>query len=54
MFLFTDGVTKALNEEELRDSLESSDPLEKICQSLTFRIEVAGSPDNYTIAAVEF
>jgi protein phosphatase len=54
LFLLTDGVTKALAEDQLRESLEAKEPLETICQSLTFRIEVAGSPDNYTIAAVEF
>lgn len=54
LFLLTDGVTKALHEEEMRESLEANDGLETICQNLTFRIEIAGSPDNYTIAAVEF
>lgn len=54
LFLLTDGVTKPLDENELREMLESSDSLESICQSLTFRVEIAGSPDNYTIAAVEF
>ncbi|NDV63282.1 serine/threonine-protein phosphatase [Puniceicoccales bacterium CK1056] len=54
LFLLTDGVTKALDEESLRESLEVRESLESICQTLTFRIEVAGSPDNYTIAAVEF
>lgn len=54
LFLFTDGVTKALPEEDLRTSIEAGDSLENICQTLTFKIELAGSPDNYTIAAVEF
>jgi protein phosphatase len=54
LFLFTDGVTKALDEEQLRESIEQKESLESICQTLTFMIEVAGSPDNYTIAAVEF
>jgi protein phosphatase len=54
LFLFTDGITKALSEEDLRTSIEADDSLENICQTLTFKVELAGSPDNYTIAAVEF
>ena len=53
-FLFTDGVTKSLSQEVLEREIAQPLPLAKICQTLTFRIEVAGSPDNYTVVAVEF
>ena len=54
IFLLTDGVTKPMSESELNDGLLINDSLERICQALTFRIEIAGSPDNYTIVALEF
>lgn len=53
-FLFTDGVVKALPEGIINKALVENSTLENICQTLTFRIEAAGSPDNYTIVAVEF
>jgi protein phosphatase len=53
-FLFTDGVIKILPEAILLNSLTEKSPLDRICQSLTFRVEAAGSPDNYTVVAVEF
>jgi protein phosphatase len=54
IFLVTDGVTKALPERTLIQSLNGQAPIGKIYQSLTFQIEAAGSPDNYTVIAVEF
>lgn len=54
LFLFTDGVVKPLKEAALQETICSTHSLERICQSLTFHIEVAGSPDNYTIVAAEF
>ncbi|MFO7724062.1 MAG: PP2C family serine/threonine-protein phosphatase [Oceanipulchritudo sp.] len=54
IFLCSDGASKTLEEKELQECLLMGDSLEHICQSLTFRIEIAGSPDNYTIVAVEF
>ena len=53
-FLVTDGVTKAIPENTIKQSLTGNAPIGKICQGLTFQIEAAGSPDNYTIVAVEF
>jgi protein phosphatase len=53
IFLFTDGVTKPVSEAQLEEALVIKDSLERVCQALTFRIEIAGSPDNYTIASVE-
>lgn len=53
IFLLTDGVTKPVNEAQLEQALVIKDSLERVCQALTFRIEIAGSPDNYTIASVE-
>lgn len=54
VFLFTDGVTKPLDAEFLSEAIVAKESVEQICQTLTFRIEVAGSPDNYTIVAAEF
>ena len=54
IFIFSDGVSKPLKEGQMRECLLMEDSLEHICQSLTFRIEIAGSPDNYTIVAAEF
>lgn len=53
IFLLTDGVTKPVTEAQLDEALIIRDSLERVCQALTFRIEIAGSPDNYTIASVE-
>lgn len=53
VFLLTDGVTKPVSEAQLEQALVLKDSLERVCQALTFRIEIAGSPDNYTIASVE-
>ena len=53
IFLFTDGVTKPMSESQLTEALLIDDSIERICQALTFRIEIAGSPDNYTIIALE-
>jgi protein phosphatase len=53
IFLLTDGVTKPVSEAQLEQALVIKDSLERVCQALTFRIEIAGSPDNYTIASVE-
>ncbi len=53
VFLLTDGVTKPLGEPELFANLGAAQPLDVICQRLSFRIEVAGAPDNYTIVAIE-
>lgn len=54
LFLFTDGVTKAVAEPQLRETLVSTDSLEKVSQTITFLVEVAGSPDNYTLVAIQF
>jgi len=54
LFLLTDGVSKPLAEDALRQALEQPGTLERVCQGLTFRIELAGAPDNYTIVALEF
>lgn len=54
LFLVTDGVTKALQESKLAQSLKAKGPIGRLCQGLTFLIEAAGSPDNYTIVGVEF
>lgn len=54
LFLFTDGVTKAVDPKVLEDGMALSESLERVCQALTFRIEIAGSPDNYTLVAIEF
>lgn len=54
LFLCSDGVSKPLREGQLEECLLMDNSLERICQSLTFRIEVAGSPDNYTLVAAEF
>lgn len=54
IFFLTDGITKPINESKLNSFLLDSGSLSKIGQSLSFRIEAAGSPDNYTIVAVEF
>ncbi len=54
LFLMTDGVCKPLPEETLRQALEQPGPLDRVCQNLTFRVELAGAPDNYTIVALEF
>lgn len=54
LFLLTDGVTKPLGEEALASVLLGKDPVGAICQRLSFKIEMAGAPDNYTIVAVEF
>lgn len=54
LFLFTDGVTKPLSASGLDTCLIRPGPLEDVCQSLSFRIEAAGSPDNYTMVALAF
>lgn len=54
LFLFSDGVTKPLEEATFRECLLLPDPVQRICQALSFRIEIAGSPDNYTLVGVEF
>ncbi len=54
LFLLTDGVTKPLPDSVLESFLGKDDSLEKIAQSLSFKIEAVGAPDNYTIVAVEF
>jgi protein phosphatase len=54
LFLATDGVVKPVVDARLRQCLLGNDSLERICQALTFQVEIAGSPDNYTIVAVEF
>jgi len=53
IFLLTDGVTKPMSESQLYEALLLDDSIERICQALTFRIEIAGSPDNYTIVALQ-
>ena len=54
LFLLTDGSTKPVEEAQLIEALCLDDQLDRVCQALTFRIEIAGSPDNYTMVAVEF
>ncbi len=54
LFLLTDGITKPITKSKLEATLLRNDPIEKICQSLTFQAEAGGSPDNYTVVAVEF
>ena len=53
-FLVTDGVTKAIPEGTLNQSLTAKSPIGQLCQALTFQIEAAGSPDNYTVVGIEF
>ena len=53
-FLLTDGVTKPISPAVLESFLLQNGSLEKLAQSLSFRIEAAGAPDNYTILAIEF
>ena len=53
-FLLTDGVVKSLPEATLFGCLSKNVPLNKVCQALSFHVEAAGSPDNYTIVAVEY
>lgn len=53
VFLLTDGVTKPMSAEQLYQALTIKDKLDRVCQALTFRIEIAGSPDNYTVVALE-
>ena len=53
-FLVTDGVTKAIPEGTLNQSLSAKTSIGQLCQGLTFQIEAAGSPDNYTIVGIEF
>lgn len=54
LFLLTDGVTKPLAEPNLDTCLLRPGSMEDLCQSLSFRIESAGSPDNYTMVALAF
>lgn len=54
LFLLTDGVTKPVAAIVLESCLRETGSLENIAQSISFRIEAAGAPDNYTIVAVEF
>jgi len=54
LFLLTDGVNKPIEGPQLKEALAIEDSLERVCQALTFRVEIAGSPDNYTIVAAEF
>ena len=54
LFLLTDGVTKPIPESTLKSLLTSTDAISRIGQSLSFKIEASGAPDNYTIVAVEF
>jgi protein phosphatase len=54
IFLVTDGITKALPESTLFKCLTGKAPIDKICHSITFQVEAAGSPDNYTIVGVQF
>lgn len=53
-FLVTDGVTKAIAEGTLNQSLTAKTAIGQLCQGLTFQIEAAGSPDNYTVVGIEF
>jgi serine/threonine protein phosphatase PrpC len=53
-FFLTDGVTKPIDGSKLRSFLLDAGSLNKIGQTLSFRIEAAGAPDNYTIVGVEF
>ncbi|MEX0329999.1 MAG: PP2C family serine/threonine-protein phosphatase [Puniceicoccaceae bacterium] len=53
-FLVTDGVTKAIAGGTLNQSLMAKTSIGQLCQGLTFQIEAAGSPDNYTIVGIEF
>lgn len=54
LFLLTDGVNKPIEGPQLEEALLIKDSLERVCQALTFRVEIAGSPDNYTIVGAEF
>jgi serine/threonine protein phosphatase PrpC len=54
LFLLTDGVIKPLPEGVLHAILCRREPVASIGQSLSFKVEAAGSPDNYTIIAIEF
>jgi len=53
VFLFSDGVTKPLDQDLLYRWMRSSEPIEHICQQISFRVEKAGSPDNYTLVVAE-
>lgn len=54
LFLLTDGVTKPLPKATLEAALLVPRSLGNICQNLTFRIEAAGAPDNYTLLGLQF
>lgn len=54
LFLMTDGVTKPVPEHQLLEALQLDDSVDRICQALTFRVEIAGSPDNYTVVGLQF
>jgi serine/threonine protein phosphatase PrpC len=54
LFLLTDGITKPVPESRLRHCLLDAAPIGRICHNLSFHVEAAGAPDNYTIVAVEF
>jgi serine/threonine protein phosphatase PrpC len=53
-FFLTDGVLKALSPESLKNCLAQDQALDLVCQTLTFQVELAGSPDNYSIVALQF
>ena len=53
VFLLTDGATKPIPESVLHETLRSGDSLSRIGQTLSFKVEAAGAPDNYTIVAIE-
>lgn len=53
VLLFTDGVVKALRIPDLEALLLQPQPLSRLCQQITFKVEAAGSPDNYTLVAFE-
>jgi protein phosphatase len=52
-FLCSDGVSKALAAERLEQLLALPASLDVVCQQITFAVEAAGAPDNYTLVAFE-
>lgn len=54
IFLLTDGVTKSMREADLLKALALVAPIDQTCQRLSFQVEAAGSPDNYTMVALQF
>lgn len=53
LILCTDGLSKAISNAELLETLRKSASLEKACSSLIDRILAAGAPDNVTVVLLQ-